>query len=51
LTADYLAIFHTGVTVAEVAMRWSFWHLGRFSESYRQLFKEFPSETLKRCRV
>lgn len=39
-----------GVTVAEVAMRWSFWHLGRFSESYRQLFKEFPSETLKRGR-
>jgi len=38
------------VTVAEVAMRWSFWHLGRFSESYRQLFKEFPSETLKRGR-
>lgn len=41
----------SGVTVAEVAMRWSFWHLGRFSESYRQLFKEFPSETLKRVRV
>lgn len=39
-----------GATVAEVAMRWSFWHLGRFSESYRQLFKEFPSETLKRGR-
>jgi AraC-like DNA-binding protein len=38
------------VTVAEVAMRWSFWHLGRFSESYRQLFKELPSETLKRRR-
>ena len=39
-----------GVTVAEVAMRWSFWHLGRFSESYRQLFQELPSETLKRGR-
>nr|WP_286184534.1 helix-turn-helix domain-containing protein [Pantoea sp. Cy-639] len=38
------------VTVAEVAMRWSFWHLGRFSESYRQLFRELPSETLKRAR-
>ncbi|MGB9091560.1 MAG: helix-turn-helix domain-containing protein [Pseudomonas farsensis] len=37
-------------TVAEVAMRWSFWHLGRFSESYRQLFCELPSETLKRAR-
>jgi AraC-like DNA-binding protein len=36
-------------TVAEVAMNWSFWHLGRFSSSYRALFKELPSETLKRC--
>lgn len=35
-------------TVAEVAMHWSFWHLGRFSNSYQQLFKELPSETLKR---
>lgn len=37
-----------GATVAEVAMNWSFWHLGRFSHSYRALFKELPSETLKR---
>lgn len=37
-----------GTTVAEVAMNWSFWHLGRFSNSYRQLFKELPSETLRR---
>lgn len=36
------------VTVAEVAMNWSFWHLGRFSNSYRALFDELPSETLKR---
>ncbi|UQS16274.1 helix-turn-helix domain-containing protein [Pseudomonas sp. HS6] len=35
-------------TVAEVAMNWSFWHLGRFSNSYRALFDELPSETLKR---
>ena len=35
-------------TVAEVAMNWSFWHLGRFSSSYRALFEELPSETLKR---
>lgn len=37
-------------TVAEVAMHWSFWHLGRFSSSYQALFKELPSETLKRTR-
>ncbi|EJM85319.1 helix-turn-helix domain-containing protein [Pseudomonas sp. GM60] len=35
-------------TVAEVAMQWSFWHLGRFSSSYRALFKELPSQTLAR---
>jgi AraC-like DNA-binding protein len=38
------------LTVAEVAMRWSFWHLGRFSDSYRQLFGELPRETLRRAR-
>ncbi|MCW8275080.1 helix-turn-helix domain-containing protein [Pseudomonas sp. PCH199] len=38
----------TQTTVAEVAMHWSFWHLGRFSSSYRALFKELPSDTLKR---
>lgn len=37
-------------TVAEVAMNWSFWHLGRFSNSYRALFKELPSETLLKKR-
>ncbi|PBJ03050.1 helix-turn-helix domain-containing protein [Pseudomonas sp. ACN5] len=41
----------TQTTVAEVAMRWSFWHLGRFSSSYRALFKELPSDTLKRASV
>ncbi|AZC18322.1 MULTISPECIES: helix-turn-helix domain-containing protein [Pseudomonas] len=36
-------------TVAEVAMHWSFWHLGRFSSSYRALFGELPSQTLRRA--
>ncbi|MBN6792855.1 helix-turn-helix domain-containing protein [Pseudomonas fulva] len=39
-----------GGTVAEVAMQWSFWHLGRFSNSYRHLFKELPSDTLRRAK-
>jgi len=34
--------------VAEVAMRYAFWHLGRFSEAYRGLFLEYPSQTLAR---
>jgi hypothetical protein len=29
-------------------MRYSFWHLGRFAESYRNLFLEYPSQTLAR---
>ena len=45
---ELLSRTHLQTTVAEVAMRWSFWHLGRFSSSYRALFKELPSETLKR---
>lgn len=35
-------------TVTEIAMKWSFWHLGRFSNAYRELFGEFPLETLRR---
>ncbi|WP_339413646.1 helix-turn-helix domain-containing protein [Pseudomonas sp. EA_35y_Pfl2_R5] len=35
-------------TVAEIAMRRSFWHLGRFAESYRKLFNEQPNYTLQR---
>ncbi|TBN38955.1 helix-turn-helix domain-containing protein [Pseudomonas sp. BGI-2] len=45
---ELLARTPNDTTVAEVAMNWSFWHLGRFSSSYRALFKELPSETLKR---
>jgi len=33
-------------SVTEVAMRWGFTHMGRFSVEYRQRFGESPSETL-----
>lgn len=36
------------LTVTEVAMRSGFWHLGRFSATYRRYFGELPSETLAR---
>lgn len=34
------------ITVAEVAHRWGFAHLGRFSASYAQRFGEYPKNTL-----
>lgn len=34
-------------TIAQVATRWGFWHLGRFSGAYRQLFGCPPSHTLR----
>jgi len=33
--------------IAEVAMRWGFSHLGRFSIEYRKFFGETPSQTLR----
>jgi AraC-like DNA-binding protein len=37
----------TRVTVAAVAHRWGFAHLGRFASAYRARFGETPSETLR----
>jgi AraC-like DNA-binding protein len=37
----------TRVTVAAVAHRWGFAHLGRFASAYRGRFGESPSETLR----
>lgn len=37
-------------TVSDVAMKWGFWHLGRFARSYRATFGELPSETLRGAR-
>lgn len=36
-------------TVTQIATYWQFWHLGRFSKDYQQLFGELPSKTLKRA--
>lgn len=32
-----------------IAVRWGFWHMGRFAQYYRQFFGERPSDTLKRA--
>lgn len=33
--------------VSRIAQQHGFWHMGQFSSSYRKLFAELPSETLK----
>lgn len=35
-------------SVQDVAARWGFWHLSRFSSEYREMFGERPSQTLHR---
>jgi len=37
-------------TVTEIALKWGFGNLGRFSVTYRRMFGESPSQTLKRNR-
>lgn len=37
-------------TVSEIARRWGFSHMGRFSAFYRQAFGEFPLQSLRRRR-
>lgn len=38
---------HSERSVAQIAMHWGFSHFGQFSQDYRQLFDELPSETLR----
>ncbi|MFD8044024.1 AraC family transcriptional regulator [Streptomyces chartreusis] len=47
---DLLAIAdgHGFGTVTEVALRWGFAHLGRFTGHYRRVYGETPSQTLRR---
>jgi len=42
-----LADAPAGMTVTQVANRWGFTHLGRFSRTYSQRFGESPSQTLR----
>jgi AraC-like DNA-binding protein len=37
-------------SITEIAARWGFGHLGRFSVEYRRCFGESPSQTLRRRR-
>ena len=35
------------VKIADIANRWSFWHMGQFAADYRRQFGMLPSETLQ----
>ena len=35
--------------VQEVAAQWGFFHMGRFSQAYKDLFDELPSQTLRQA--
>lgn len=35
-------------SVTDVAVRWGFFHLGRFAQQYRERFGVLPSETVRR---
>jgi len=41
-------LIQNGNPITHTATRWGFFHLGRFSQYYRDLFGERPSETLAR---
>lgn len=45
---DALLTAPPGTTVKEIASKWGFQHLGRFSGDYARRFGETPSQTLKR---
>ncbi|GAB0154200.1 helix-turn-helix domain-containing protein [Marinobacterium sp. BA1] len=44
--AELLIALPAHTTVTRVAMRWGFVHLGEFSQEYKRLFGQRPSETL-----
>jgi len=37
--------------ITEIAAKWGFTHMGRFSVDYRRQFGETPSQTLRRART
>ncbi|HEX5339080.1 MAG TPA: helix-turn-helix domain-containing protein [Gallionella sp.] len=37
-----------GSSVTDAATAWGFWHFGHFSQEYKKLFGELPSDTLRR---
>ncbi|QQD77222.1 AraC family transcriptional regulator [Curtobacterium sp. YC1] len=48
--AALLAADRREASVSEIAVRWGFRHLGRFSGTYLQRFGEYPAQTLRATR-
>lgn len=42
--------FADSITVTEIAVKYGFIHLSRFSSQYKSLFGELPKETMEHCR-
>lgn len=38
----------SGLTVQDIAAQWGFFHMGHFSQDYKAMFGELPSQTLRR---
>ena len=41
--------FGPAASITAIATKWGFWHLGRFSIAYRELFGESPSVTVRKA--
>ena len=39
----------TGQSIADIAFKWGFTHMGRLATDYRNRFGELPSQTLRSC--
>lgn len=46
--AELVAAAPDAATVTDIALRWGFTHLGRFTQAYKTAFGETPSATLRR---
>jgi AraC family ethanolamine operon transcriptional activator len=46
-TRDLLAAQGSDRPVSDIAMKWGFWHLGRFSAYHAALYGEAPSQTVR----
>ena len=44
-----LEVARPATTVTVVATRWGFFRLGHFSADYLEMFREYPSDTLRRA--